>query len=470
MLFSNLATELLENIFTYFEQDQKHNLASLSRVCRRFHSLIEPILYSSLEETGKHSLFNYLRTLLEIPHLGSYVKRYKGCQPIVYKPIFRQMGHPDMVMRLSHGEDTIPLPSGMSKAARQAVDYITFSAEESDGDKWHGDILKGSWHAITALVLAQLPNLQELHLLVIGNREWPLGSTHQIVAPYHWLKRPLMRAAQLQEQHISSPLSLEHLTTLIITQNSGKDRANPQIAQLWQLLGLQSLKRFVIQGWFFRYWNCRPKIQLPTVDLEFINCTFEFDFLLEGEDAFFDWFPDLEKFRFQHTDNRHHFHPQMITMLMQSLIRLQQPLRELYFEDTNDWDSVRQQDEGYFMLPTDDVELESFSSFGNLEVLETTAFDQWTRFNENNALPLAPFGEMLPSSIKLLTLRHASYATIPYVRGLLENRFAVPELHTLRLLYNSQDVNLGDLGGELAALQEEGQKCGVDIIVEHIAL
>jgi hypothetical protein len=210
------------------------------------------------------------------------------------------------------------------------------------------------------------------------------------------------------------------------------------------------------------FWNTSEKIRLPIVDMELINCILDFEYLFD-DDVFFRWFPHLERLRYQHLDNSKQFHPQMITLLIQSLSRLQLPLRELYLGDTDDWDIVRQINDGALMYASDEVEVESFAALEHLEVLDTTAFDRWIRFNRNDT-PLAPLAAMLPRSIRQLTLRHASWATISYVRGLIEKRHAVPELHTLRIS-PGQDFDLGELRAELASLKEESQRCGINIVI-----
>jgi hypothetical protein len=467
MLSNDLPNEVLNDIFAHVEKGsygQKTDLASLSRTSRRFRTLIEPLLYSSLDDKKQGSLFKFLRTLLKRPDLGKHVKFYKGCQTTPINPI--PLGGLETVCsgryEISNGTDLTPLLGDTLKAVRKVVDFITFPAEEKDGDRWHEDIMAGSWHAVTTLVLSLLPNLQSLHLGIIGDRSWPQPRNNLIDPPYYWLKRTLMRAAKLQQEHISSPLAFEKLTTISISRQNGVDLANIHQAQLMQLLRLNSLRRFVTHDWYIMFWNTGEKIRLPIVDMELINCILDFEYLLD-DDVFFRWFPHLERLRFQHLDNSKQFHPQMITLLVQSLSRMQLPLRELYLGDTNNWDIVRQIDDDVLIDASNEVEVESFAALENLEVLDTTAFDQWIRFNRNNT-QLAPLAAMLPRSIKHLTLRYASWATISYVRGLIEKRHAVPKLHTVRIS-PGQHLDLGELSAELASLIEDGQRSGINIVI-----
>ena len=467
MLLNDLPNEVLNNICAYVETSsygQKGDLTSLSRTSRRLHILIEPRLYSSLDDKKQGSLLKYLRTLLETPSLRRHVKVYKGCQTTTVRPV-PAGGFSTLYSgryEIANGADLTPLFGDNLKAVRKAVDFITFLAEEKDGDRWLEDIIAGSWHAVTALVLCLLPNLQSLHLGIMGDRDWPQATNNLIDPPYYWLKRPLMRAAKLQQKQISSPLAFEQLTTFSITRHKGVDLANIHQAQLMQLLRLNSFRKFVAHDWYIMFWNTSEKIRLPIVDMELINCILDFEYLLD-DDVFFKWFPHLERLRYEHLDNSKKFHPQMITLLIQSLSRLQLPLRELYLGDTNNWDIVRQIDDDVLAYASNEVEVESFAALEHLEVLDTTAFDQWIRFNGNDKL-LEPLAAMLPRSIKKLTLRHASSATISYVRGLIEKRHAVPELHTLRIS-PGQHFNLDELRAELVFLKEEGQRFGINIVI-----
>jgi F-box-like len=467
MSFNDVPNEVLNDIFAHLEKgcySQKTDLASLSRTSHRFHTHIEPLLYSSLDDKKQGSLFKYLRTLLECPDLGKHVKFYQGYQTTPIRPV--NIGGFQTVYsgryEIVNIADLTPLLGDTLKVVRKVVDFITFPAEEKDGDRWYEDILAGSWHAVTALVLSLLPNLQSLHLGIMGDRHWPQTTNNLIDPPYYWLKRPLMRAAKLQKEQISSPLAFGQLTTFSIARQKGVDLANIHQAQLMQLLRLNSFRKFVANDWCIMFWNTSAKIRLPIVEMELINCTLDFEYLFE-DDVFFRWFPHLGIFRYQHLDNSKQFHPQMITLLIRSLSRLQLPLRELYLGDTNDWDIVRKIDDDVLIYASNEVEVESFAALENLEVLDTTAFDQWIRFNRNNT-PLPPLAAMLPRSIKQLTLRHASWATISYVRGLVEKRQAVPELHTLRIS-PGQHPSLGELRAELASLKEECQRCGINIVI-----
>jgi hypothetical protein len=55
-------------------------LAALSRVCKDFHTFTEPFLYSRFDQIrfGGEELPLFLRTLMEKPYLGHYIKTYVG--------------------------------------------------------------------------------------------------------------------------------------------------------------------------------------------------------------------------------------------------------------------------------------------------------------------------------------------------------------------------------------------------------
>lgn len=147
----------------------------------------------------------------------------------------------------------------------------------------------------------------------------------------------------------------------------------------------------------------------------------------------------------------------MVNSLARGLSQARPPLKKLYITDGS---AIP------FSHPSGDAMIESFSEFNGLEMIDAVAFDQWIHSYAIEKPNLVPLVDLLPSSIKQLTLRHGSRATIQHMRGLLKGRDSVPGLKVLRIVFD-EFFKMGEVEGELAMLREEGEKCGVEILVEE---
>jgi hypothetical protein len=263
-----------------------------------------------------------------------------------------------------------------------------------------------------------------------------------------------MRAAQLQHQGISSPLSLEHLTTLTLVSNREGIREF-STSQLLPLLNLKSLRKLIARGWDLR-WGIIDRVDTTIIELELLNFSLKEAFFI----PFFECFPALEKLHYEHLHEGDINPSQLIMMsLAHTLIQLRPPLRQLHVKNGSgcgDRDNLG-----------DMSMIKSFSGFENLEVIDMLAYDQWIPcvFVDHGKHQLTPLVALLPGSIKRLALRNASTWTIEHVMGLLPQKDRVPNLKLLVTGF-VQWFHLNEAAGELELLLEAGSRCGIEILVE----
>jgi hypothetical protein len=200
------------------------------------------------------------------------------------------------------------------------------ASDDREAQDWVEAIEEGSWDATTALALAHLPNLQHLHLAIIGiHRRISTFQVDHQVGNYYWVRETLMRAAQLQHQGISSPLSLEHMTTLTPVPNREGSR-ELSASQLLPLLKLKSMRKLVARGWDLR-WGIIDRVDTTIIELELLNFNLKEAFFT----PFFECFPALEKLHYEHLHEGDISPSQLIMMsLAHTLIQLRPPLRELH--------------------------------------------------------------------------------------------------------------------------------------------
>ncbi|PMD64146.1 uncharacterized protein K444DRAFT_609272 [Hyaloscypha bicolor E] len=447
MSISELPNEIHDKIFTYVAQDEDDlqdpiwSLASISRTSSRFHHSAEPLLYLTFEEFNERSLLKYLGTILECPHLAAHVRQYQGW----HKPkTFTKYSVNNLFFSGWNVQKTFlrSILHGIASDDREAQDWVEAIEE-------------GSWDATTALALAHLPNLQHLHLAIIGiHRPISIFQVDHQVGNYYWVRETLMRAAQLQHQGISSPLSLEHMTTLTLVPNREGSR-ELSASQLLPLLKLKSMRKLVARGWDLR-WGIIDRVDTTIIELELLNFNLKETFFT----PFFECFPALEKLHCEHLHEGDISPSQLIMMsLAHTLIQLRPPLRELHVKNGSgcgDRDNLG-----------DMSMIKSFSGFENLEVIDILAYDQWIRwvFVDHGKHQLAPLVALLPGSIKRLALRNASTWTIEHVMGLLQHKDRVPNLKLLVIGF-VRWFHLNEAAGELGLLLETGSRCGIEILVE----
>ncbi|PMD29792.1 hypothetical protein L207DRAFT_593113 [Hyaloscypha variabilis F] len=448
MAMNALPYEILSKIFTYVAdddqdfQDPKQTLSSVSRTSCRLHHAAQPILYSNFEESNRRTLLKYLGTILDCPHLAANVKTYHGWhKPWTFTKYSANVA-------FSAWKTNNP---GLANIIRE----ITASGDEAQD--WFKEMEEGSWDAMTALALAHLPNLQQLHLTIIGihiHHPYRITRADYEVGNYYWIRETLMRAAQLQHQGISSPLALEHLTTLTIHPNRDNCR-ELSMSQLLPLLRIKSLKKLFARGWDLE-WGQIETAKLTIVELELLNFTVKEEFFV----PFFECFPALEKLRYKHPrmEGKHRGLLRTVS-LANALIQTRPPLRELYIENG----SVEHR---WFNVSSIGL-IKSFRGFESLEILELLAFDQWVFWGigEISKSDFRPLAELLPRKIKRLALRGASPWTCGHAMELLKQKDKFPNLEALTIDF-AHEVLVEEDGAELSLLRETSARSGVVLVVQ----
>jgi hypothetical protein len=134
---------------------QSRHLFNLALCSRRLHMIVEPLLYREFYETRSYeiatgkivrALLYFMRTVLARPDLALRVRAFHGCA--------------SYSENLDGSIDVSMLRPEDWKRTRDAI-----CAVEEDSDRveeWARAVDCGSWDAITALTIWQLPNLQEL--------------------------------------------------------------------------------------------------------------------------------------------------------------------------------------------------------------------------------------------------------------------------------------------------------------------
>lgn len=256
-----------------------------------------------------------------------------------------------------------------------------------------------------------------------------------------------MRAAQFQLQGISSPLSLEHLTTLTLASNEQAEQ-DLWVSQLLPFLKLRSLRKLVAIGWWLWGPLVETNVRLGIVDMELV------DFHMDRHDLiypFFSCFPALEKLRYERFGQERR--PVWMTSVADAITRASPRLKEVHITDSNSHEIPL-----HLADPATPV---SFSQSKSLAILDSHAFYHWLDFCSHPVELVA----LLPSSLTHLTLRSSSDKTIEHVLRLLEMRESVPHLKVITIvlgmwLYKSKtDKNL-------LLLQQKGLRYGVEIIIE----
>ena len=172
---------------------------------------------------------------------------------------------------------------------QNAIESIV--SDKQEARNWLEAIGEGSWDATTALALSHLPRLQHLHLVIIGEHNHYTGCQGAYQGEtYHWIKETLMRAAQLQQQGISTPLALEHLTAVTLIPSQEKNR-NLSMSQLLPFLKLKSMRKLVARGWDLLRWEVEVDTNFTIVDMELQR----FNVAESLVERFFACFPVLEK-------------------------------------------------------------------------------------------------------------------------------------------------------------------------------
>jgi len=435
MAINALPYEIIDKILNYVMYDNDdfadpiRTLASISRTSRRLHQIAEPALYSTFEEFNTRSLIQYLSTIINNPHLAAHTKTYYGA----HKPWTFSKYSANVAFSALKSKHPRLLEIIRENTRRLARAEILFEKLE-----------EGSWDTTTSLTLVHLPNLQHLHLMIIGFKKWngfPARADHE-VDNYLDLGGTLLSACHRHKQ----------LSTLTIHPSRESCRELDLAHLLALLQDLVTLKKLSLRGWDLEFSGFNAKLSI--VELELLDSTIN----ASSFDSLFRLFPALEKLRYQHSRARDYTQRRpLTTSLVHALIQTKPPLKELYINSTSE--------DRLLVEGTLDM-VKSFSGFESLEVIDVLAFDQWMGVHFNTLKgSIRPLAELLPSKIKRLVLRRASTWTIKQTIVLLEQKYQFPSLQALKMEFAvlvEDRVLLNEIEGELSLLREACVRHGID--------
>lgn len=139
MPFSALSNELLIEIFRHVGLTR--DFASLSSTCKLFSSLAEPFLYSTFNQTGRHSVAAFLRTVNTKPHLARLVKHFSARPHSFAAPSLE----PQLNLSILENENMLVWIRNFLSDALYGPEFC---------DNWLMQIFsRTNWNAATALLL-----------------------------------------------------------------------------------------------------------------------------------------------------------------------------------------------------------------------------------------------------------------------------------------------------------------------------
>ncbi|KAF4628397.1 hypothetical protein G7Y89_g9758 [Cudoniella acicularis] len=200
MAFGNLPNELALDIFHRLESSK--DLRALSISCQGLHRLVEPILYSSITQTGRTAIPCFVRTILEKPHLAQHVKKFTA-RVIPYM----SQGPGNLGGQFwtkDHRADVQRLLWEISESAFGNVEF-------EEAHRWLCAFFsQDNWDATTAFLLRILPNLETLSFMTYYN-----GHGLRVTSPY-FLNRTLEHSTLQQCFHSQPQYSLPKLQNISI--------------------------------------------------------------------------------------------------------------------------------------------------------------------------------------------------------------------------------------------------------------
>lgn len=149
--------------------EEVNDLRSFARTCKRFHRLADEALYSAFSNQETSSALTtrlFHRTMVETPALALLVRRIKWSMA---EPDLREVMH-----RKRHDWYFRAFRSGVAKESLRLLHKaaVPLAAEMGLRDRWVRDVRDDIESAKLALLLCQVPNLEELSIV------WPLRAYH----------------------------------------------------------------------------------------------------------------------------------------------------------------------------------------------------------------------------------------------------------------------------------------------------
>jgi hypothetical protein len=414
--FATLPTEILLEIVSRVATGdyvaQKSRLARLSLCCRRLHSVVEPILYSSFKQVGKNDLIGFLGTIWETPRLAEYVLEFK----VTGKHLPQRVG-------LRKGRR-------FEYAVRRVIEDAGGCTE--DRKAWFQGIKDGQRDAILAAALATLPRVQRVDIDIPGMPgSWGEYTYTQQYNTFPFIKEVLGRVRVWHNPVAPARLHLQSLTSLTLRAGSYPENTMDQCYVL-PFLEAPSLRRIEFQNWSIYYHldfgGCREEIPFSITDLSFRNCI-----VSEYFHHFLRLFPKIERLSFGYTADCFGSQPfrvenrfrRVSTALREDDLTMRKHLKEFRLEIPSS-------------IGTESIPDSMFYFIKDLEVLEVLDIPAPSWITKS---VMVNWSKILPPSIRVLTLHCSGTLHIPLdctVHGLVwllreKNRY-VPNLEVIILV------------------------------------
>jgi hypothetical protein len=216
-------------------------LLYLALICRQFHSIIKPILYTHFETSdgtrAKEKLAKFMVTILARPDLAQQIRILHTWWYCDSRENFNY--EPEDWTRVEAATREV-LPS----RENQPKHYPVYQGFGDFVEEWAEDIASGYWDAIITLLVSRLPNLEVLNFEGWFNEI----DGHPPTINFPIIMGAIERAIDLQKRsELSSPLAMSNLQH-ITTKHSKPKREGIQVYWLFPFLNIPSVRSFEGSG------------------------------------------------------------------------------------------------------------------------------------------------------------------------------------------------------------------------------
>jgi hypothetical protein len=433
MSFNSLSNEIIIKIIEYLLHDE--DLLSVGKTCRLLNALSAPYLYSSIGQLDPEWCSLFLRTISARPDLAAMVETYTGDE---------NQYESDLSGPLEIGDFSEQSVAAMKKVITEV------SGSEKEADRWEDDLFSDppSFDAMTATMIALLPNLRELHMQTYGYR-----------GDYPCIEGVLDHATSLQEDtsfssDAPSPHSLSQLrVTSVQYWHTG---CALDFSYVMPYLRIPSVRKFI--GQQIRYGAQFLPFSSKVEDLDFFNTLFDplnLIHLLKN-------CPCLRKFSYDDGGNLGgdvDFRP---SALRQGLEPCRETLEKIYITApaTNFYYS------GDEYRVTDPISFADFIKLRRIAVSAYVLIEPVKNADNKAIIDTTAFLQRLPRSLKALKLTECENRPVwPCVRELIRRKEEVaPNLKFVRLEHGYD--RLYGPKGTGAGWIEECRRAGVKLFLQ----
>ncbi|KAM3081048.1 hypothetical protein ACMFMG_005005 [Clarireedia jacksonii] len=433
MSFDSLSNEIIIEIIRFLPEIK--DILSVGKTCHFLNELSTPYLYSSIGQGRVKWCSLFLRTISARPDLAALVEIYTGHEEN-YVERCKDDNTPLALINEDFPEQSV---TAMKKVMREV------SIDERAAYEWEGDFFSGlpSFDHLTAMIIALLPNLQELHMQNYGCSGYYHSSN---VGEYPFIQRVLDYATDLQEDpsFLSDAPPPHSLSQLRVTSTQCWEYGiRLSSAHVESYMRIPSVRKFI--GRQIYGYSQRPPSRSQVEEIDLINCEFKFESFTD----ILKNFPRLRKFSYDDggtgVDNTETFSP---SALRRALEACRKNLEEMYVYS-------RDVDYGYYDgEPPDPI---SFADFPKLRRIAATAYmligfekadmgiDD-TDTNDEGEVDTEAFLRRIPRGLKALELTDCDNRQVwTCVRELVRRKEEIaPDLKFVRLVYGYSEYTKAD--------------------------